>query len=942
MDKPYIAHIVAHTHWDREWYSPFQTFRMRLVRLLDRVIHLLDTSPDFKVFNLDGQVIPLLDYLEIRPEAEPRLRELIRSRRLLVGPWFLLPDEFLTSGEALVRNLLSGQRIANDYGHVMASGYIPDTFGHNSQLPQILQGFGLDTTYWWRGLSGDEYRSEIWWESPDGSRVLLNKLPEYCGYSNACALYADPSSAAEELENIVRTEMERATTRHILIMIGTDHLEPRDDLPQLIAMANERSKIAKYVFSSLEDYALAVLEEVNPKGLTVTTGEKRDTSRAAIGGGFILPNVLSARIYIKQQNESAQTALERWAEPYSALLTLLGRPYPRRYLDLSWQWLLQNQSHDCICGTSVDAVHDQMETRFQWSQEIADTLVDEHFDWLGSQVDTAGLQDGEVGLLLFNGLAWERNEAVTVAVDLPLSELVPLSPPGDAIEDYTGHHSLVFQRHSEYLWKNFQAYPETVRGLRLRDLVSGETLPVQIEEAGFSYVTRNLRHGPMALERTYRVRIAFEARGMPAYGYRLYAASLTPLPNKHKQRVLPTNVLENQFLRAEIQPNGSIDLIDKMNDQFYPGLAFFEDGGDAGDSYNYSYPLYDQVINTLSASPRISRLGSGLAIQRYQIEYELALPVGLDEGRRARRPELITCPLRVVVSLGAHASRLEFSAGFENNARDHRLRVVFPSGIRSEFSYSDTPFDIVAHATSPQAVPVENWIEDVPSQHPQQTFIDLHDGKRGLAVLSVALPEYEVVKDSNGEIKVTLLRAVKFLGGGSELQTIRGGAGPNIETPGAQVQRSLHFRLAVFPHSDSWSEAEVWREAQSFAVPVKPRTISSFSRPISSSIERLPAQLFLLRVRGKNIVLSAVKRAEDDDNALVVRVYNPDRIAQSGRLEFFLPPISAEVTRLDETPLEPVTILLTIMPDGSVPLELPPRRILTLKLRWNMALGEST
>ncbi|MGH2541756.1 MAG: glycoside hydrolase family 38 C-terminal domain-containing protein, partial [Ardenticatenaceae bacterium] len=277
MDRPYIAHLIVHTHWDREWYSPFQTFRMRLVRLLDRVLSLLEEEAGLPYFHLDGQTIPLLDYLEIRPENEARLRRLVASGRLLVGPWFILPDEFLVSGESHIRNLLLGHRIARDFGHVMRTGYIPDTFGHISQLPQIFQGFNLDTTFWFRGLSGDEYAAELWWEAPGPSdarsRVLLNRLPEYIGYSNACALLPEPAAAVAELECIVRAEAERATTRHLLVMIGTDHLEPRDDLPHLLELANTRSSLAEYRFSTLEQYAAMVLDEVAAEQLATVRGE---------------------------------------------------------------------------------------------------------------------------------------------------------------------------------------------------------------------------------------------------------------------------------------------------------------------------------------------------------------------------------------------------------------------------------------------------------------------------------------------------------------------------------------------------------------------------------------------------------------------------------------------------------------------------------------------
>jgi len=932
-NKPFTAHVVAHTHWDREWYNTFQVFRMRLVRLIDRLLGLLEEQPGFHAFTLDGQVIPLLDYLEIRPENEARLRALVAGRQLLVGPWYLLPDEFLVSGEALVRNLLIGRRIASDFGRCMNLGYIPDTFGHIAQLPQILRGFGLETTCWWRGLSGDEYQSELWWEAPDGSRVLLHKLPEYSGYSSACALYPDAEAAVQELEAIVRTEAQRAATRHILVMAGTDHLEPRADLPRLIELANQRSTIAEYILSDIEQYSQAVLNEIDAGKLATTCGEQRDTSRAEIGGGFILPNVLSARIHLKQQNAAAQTALERWAEPFSALLALYGRPYPHALLERAWQWLLQNHTHDCICGTSVDPVHEQMVTRFQWAQEVADTLAEEAFDWLAVRMNVSGVEEGEVGLLVFNGLGWGRRGTVTIDVDLPLSVLSPLPEPGSVEESYSEHHSRIFTRHSAYLWNPFTAQAGAFRGLRLRDVESGEILPVQIEAAGDGYVTRNLRHGPLALERAYRLRVSFIPPDLPALGWRLFAVRPEPLPNKYEIQSRPANVLENEFLRAEIQPNGTLRLLHKETGRIYNDLAFFEDGGEAGDSYSYSYPAFDQVINTLGAAPRISRLSDGPAIQRCIIDYTLDLPVGLTDDRRARRADTTPCHLRVMVSLGAGWHRLELEVTFENRACDHRLRIVFPAGIRVENSYSDTPFDVTPHPTRPRPVPPQRWIEDPPRQFPQTTFVDVSDGKHGLAVLSTGTPEYEVGDDERGEVKITLLRAFGYLGGEDELQTIRGGGGPHMSTPLGQVPGRHVFRLAVLPHSGDWADAEVLREAHEHAVPPKPRTLGGVETRQARLNGHLPPCRSMLRISGKNIVLSAVKRCYmpgSDDRTLVVRVYNPDVRPNLGRLVFDSSPTRVELARLDETPCN----TLPLEPDGSLSIVVPAKKIVTLLVHF--------
>ena len=192
MPEKYQLFVVPHTHWDREWYGSYQLFRVRLVRLMNKLLDLLERDPAYATFNLDGQTIILEDYLEVHPEKRDLLKQFVSQKRLMVGPWYILPDEFLSSGESLVRNLLLGGQMAEEFGHRMEVGYIPDTFGHIAQLPQILRGFGLDTCMHFRGLDSGGRQSELWWQAPDGSQVLLHHMSTDIGYSDLGAMSNDP------------------------------------------------------------------------------------------------------------------------------------------------------------------------------------------------------------------------------------------------------------------------------------------------------------------------------------------------------------------------------------------------------------------------------------------------------------------------------------------------------------------------------------------------------------------------------------------------------------------------------------------------------------------------------------------------------------------------------------------------------------------------------
>jgi alpha-mannosidase len=433
------AVVVSHTHWDREWYLPFQQFRARLVALVDYVIDLLERKESFRCFTLDGQAIVLDDYLEIRPENEERLGRLIRERRLLVGPWYVLPDEFLSTEEALVRNLLVGGRVARRFGAVMGVGYVPDPFGHIGQLPQILRGFGISSAVFSRGMGdeGEALGAEFRWRSPDGSEVLGIWLPAHYGCLTPVgsfnpwesdARFAVGGHAALPLDeavrftrNLVEHLAARSRTGVVLLDTGSDHLAPRQDLPEIIERLQaalrevERAPAdvlgVRLVQGSLEDYVQKVRERIGHSGRAA--GESEAAGHEALPAGQALSahdelpvhegefrgsryqnmlySVLSSRIPLKQLNYEVDAWLTHYAEPLACAAWLFaGRRYPTEMLKLAWRLYLQNQAHDSICGCSTDEVAVEMTARYTQAREIAAAVAAESLASLANLVRHVG------------------------------------------------------------------------------------------------------------------------------------------------------------------------------------------------------------------------------------------------------------------------------------------------------------------------------------------------------------------------------------------------------------------------------------------------------------------------------------------------------------------------------------------------------------------------
>ena len=360
--------VVAHTHWDREWYWPFERFRLRLARVVDEVLDVLERDTSFRSFTLDGQAVVLEDYLELRPEHEPRLRSLIAAGRLEVGPVYVQPDEFLVGGEALVRNLLVGRAVCERFGAEPApAAYLPDGFGHPSQLPQILAGFGIGTLLFSRGLGDelDEIGVVFDWQAPDGSTVrAFQLLPNYDNFASVADL---PAAVArvEELSRRFAGPLARVGVEDFLLCNGTDHVRVRPDLPRLCEGLSRSFPGVEFDVSSYGEYVSAV----QPRDVPGWRGE--------LAGGRVqnlLRGVNSARLYIKQANERAERRVLE-VETLCALGCLRdGSPFPAADFRLAWRELLRCQPHDSICGCSCDEVHRDMLVRYELLERTLEVL----------------------------------------------------------------------------------------------------------------------------------------------------------------------------------------------------------------------------------------------------------------------------------------------------------------------------------------------------------------------------------------------------------------------------------------------------------------------------------------------------------------------------------------------------------------------------------------
>lgn len=426
--KPQTAHIISHTHWDREWYLPYEKHHVRLVKLVDELLNRLDEDNEFKSFYLDGQTIILEDYLQVRPENQERLQKYITEGRLLIGPWYILQDAFLTSGEANVRNMQIGHQDSKRYGEPSKIGYFPDTFGLVGQTPQLMLQSGINNAFFGRGVKPTGFNntvsdggyessfSELIWEGPDGSKVLGILFANW--YSNGNEVPVNEAEAKVFWEKKLADARKFASTGELLFMNGCDHQPAQLDLPEAVETAKRLYPDMEFIHSNFPDYLKAVEGVMDRSSLSTVKGELR--SQHTDGWGTLV-NTASARVYLKQMNQEGQILLEKLAEPLASFAHLLGKEYPHHLFNYAWKTLMQNHPHDSICGCSVDEVHREMVTRFDKSRHVAETIVEGSKRVIAEAVDTTGFTaygEDVLPLVAMNMTGWSRTGTVSVELDV--------------------------------------------------------------------------------------------------------------------------------------------------------------------------------------------------------------------------------------------------------------------------------------------------------------------------------------------------------------------------------------------------------------------------------------------------------------------------------------------------------------------------------------------
>ncbi|WP_298326903.1 glycoside hydrolase family 38 C-terminal domain-containing protein [Haloactinopolyspora sp.] len=837
--------LVPHTHWDREWYEPFQVFRQRLTDVIDDVIARAEADAAFK-FTLDGQYAAIDDYLEIRPENRDRVVELVRAGQLAIGPWHILLDEFLCSGETIVRNLEIGWKSATELGGAMPVGYLPDMFGHTAQMPQILARAGIRHAALWRGVPGRLDHHAFRWEAPDGSAVRVEYL--FDGYGNALDLFAFPSRLGEAIRDYRDRTRDWYGDAPVLGMLGTDHSAPRSDLMELV-----RSDVEAGVeVASLAEY----VDRFDPHDAELPTvaGELRSHAR-----GNILPGVISVRVGLKQ----AMAQAERTVGEAEALAAQYSNDDFSQFFDLAWRKIVECTAHDSVTGCGVDETAEQVQARLNEAEHIGRAVRGRVL------TDVASGVAGDAHIVV-NTVPWRR--VVQVELDVPAPDddapVVATVPDGTALpvqelgcsETLLGDETIeageldrVLRRiHGRELFgQQIESYELEPGRLDFRVAQVPNTpdfdlaaLRDELEAAATS------RPGPWRVrtiaQPRRRVLVTTPVDGSGQVAIRTAQQSReveAPEPSALSGAVhVDGEGMHSDLVRVEVSMDGTLQ-VHGSDGTTLSGVGRLVSGGDRGDSYNYAPPAADRLVETPSTVD-VTALEAGPLRGVLRVVREYDWPVSLSEDVDRRSAETVRVPVTTLVELRAGEPFVRLDVSFVNPARDHRLRLHVPLSAPVSESAADGQFAVTKRGLTSEG----GWGEYPLPTFPASAFVSAGDA----TVLLDHVTEYELV-DGGAELALTLLRSIGWMS--VNVHPLRDEpAGSQFAVPEAQyLGRTVRTRLAVLAHRSGWAGADAVHWAEQF------RHDPLVARGTDSRGADLPEPAAGLTVTGDGVVASSIR-----------------------------------------------------------------------------------
>lgn len=843
------AHIISHTHWDREWYLPYETHHMRLIMLIDQLLMAIDNDPEFKSFHLDGQTICIDDYLQVKPHNREKLFKALENGKINVGPWYILQDAFLTSAEANVRNGYYGDIDSLRYKNKCKVGYFPDTFGIYSQAPQILNKLEIDNMVFGRGVTTTGFNnevsngyeskySEMLIKSSEGSTVLGILFANW--YSNGNEIPVNKTEAKQYWDKKIAECEQYTNLNHLLFMNGCDHTPYQSDVTEAIKVANELYPDIEFKQSSFEEYLNCINSEINMKKLTEISGEL--TSQMT-DGNYTLVNTASSRVSQKIKNAKIQNLYEYIVEPISALYS---EDYLHSEIEYGWKKLMQNHPHDSICGCSVDSVHRGMNIRFEDSENIANHIINRTLETVSNKMSA----NGKIAFTVFN-----------------------------PSEIFNTKHQIEIEYAKEEFGSSFKKARDLMKSIHVPQLIvvdeNGNDIDATIIDLGikFGYYLPDEKFRRPYYSRNIKVEFNYE---FDFIGHQTFY--IIEGIKKSNIEVEDKFLLENNNVKVRINMNGSFSMFNKKTGKSQNGLLEIYDQGDIGNEYMFGAVKNDTIIR-LDEMSQIEILDTN-SMQVRKLNGYIEVPISaahtlvneqieiIDYNIRnsKRSSEMIFLPISIEYQLDEFDMGTKVIIRLNNNAKDHRIRARFTLDNNLDYHYSDSIFEVVKRFNRP----LESWKNSSNDQR-MAKFVMLKNNNDSLFVATNGLHEYEV---KNNTLDITLLRCVGELGDWGY-----------FPTPEAQCLEKIECELYILFDNKN-NDAKNSNKLRSQFVQQPMIQIFGDSNLISQKMKMLDM------THDENCYISAIKKSLN--NNLIVR------FASNGKLGIFKTSHEYKITNMLE------------------------------------------
>lgn len=816
-------HVVAHTHWDREWYFSDNEAFIQFSYHMDEVIYALENG-ELDYYYLDGQLSILDDYLKVYPNQETKIKELVEGNKLFIGPWYTQMDEFVVAGESVVKNLQIGIDMSKRLGGHTALGYLPDSFGQGKDMPKIYNGFGIEDAVFWRGMPNEVTKSrEFYWTAEDGSKVLTINIRN--GYYAGVALVEGEIYQKKAILDIVS---EDSATTNITLPVGGDQRAVDRNLKAIIEEANKEFAEEYQIEESNYPHIFNLLKK-EATDLPTVQGEFMSGSVSKIHR-----SIYSSRYDLKKINDTIENRLIFQLEPLMLMADDLGIPFKRELMDYTWKLILKNHAHDSIGGCNTDKTNEMIMARYKEADQLSYSTVDYLVRKIAESIE--GIQEND--LVLFNTLPYRRTEPYTLEVSTKKTTI-------KLFDDQ--RHEIPFQ-----LISTEKVYAGEVR--------RSES---DYDEAKYYYIHK----------------ISF-INELPALSYQIVSVEeQDESATQEKPVASEETMIENAAYKITFS-NGQFSILAKEQGITYKNCLHVEESGDEGDTYDYSPAYFDSIHHLFFETAEVA-IQSGKFLSTMSVTGSWFVPKDL-AARKAQKVDT-EIEYTLTLSLKNDSKRVDMKLSVNNQALDHRMRLVVKTPVKSQVSYADTLFGIVERNNNDPHIHdwrELGWKEEPTEIYPMIHYANTHDLETSWTVMSKGIKEYQVI---DSDMYITLFRGVGFLGR-PELLRRPGDASGNqfryIPTPDSQLLGTLEMELSLIIATD-YNPAKIQREYQMYSVDApyyQVQTLNRFTNPIqyfqSNKVDHLTTLKKSIDLSELPLVFSAIELSRDGE-WINIRLYNP-------------------------------------------------------------------